>query len=65
MTIRTRIFLGFASMMILILSMCVVSIEYLVNIRNDAHTASTQTEILGLAYEIEIALLEARRAEKN
>lgn len=65
MSIRTRIFLGFASMMILILSMCVVSIEYLINIRNDARTASAQTKILGLAYEIEIALLEARRAESR
>ncbi len=65
MNIRTKIFLGFASMMVLILSMCVVSIEYLVNIRNDSRTASSHTDILSLAYEIEISLLEASRAEKN
>lgn len=65
MNIRTKIFLGLSGMLALIMSLCVMSIEYLINIRQADSVAGRHTEITGLSYEIEIDLLEARRAEKN
>ncbi len=64
-SVKMKLLLGFLMIIALITGAAIVTINHLLKIRNDAQKAVKEAEVTGLCYNIEISMLEARRAEKN
>lgn len=65
LTVRKKLILGFLSLTILIVIVGRVALVNLNKISNACHSAGKQSLIANYSNQIEIAILECRRAEKN